>query len=263
MLIVDTKIIQNPELTDLDVAVWCFAKIAAYSGYTPVNTITGADIAYQIYNTLTLSHGIRDSISRSLIKLIEANYLSGEKIGGGIYAVTISSFEPTEYYIKVEPDDLRRIMQLPNHPAAILRQYLYILSTINLKTKCGMWSITQLAENLDSSEKTVMRNNQQLEEMKLLYIYHAGDQQTTNTYGRWEDKAEIENYGDCRTGGTKRKSSANYKRRMRQLYNQVAKGHKYNSATMQEIREYCEQENEIMKNTPHIVPNLYNLQLFD
>ena len=240
MLPVPYNIIRNDDLSDLDVTVWCFTKILSYNHNIESLLVSVADLVYQMYGRLTVNHGITDGVGTSLRKLIKKEYIIATQVNNHSYAVNKDQYQQTnsEYEIYVDPADLRRIMQLPNHPAAVLRQYLFILSTINTKTKCSMWSIPQLAEDLDKGEKTIMKQNGELEELKLLYIYHAGNGRTTNTYGRYEDREAIERYGDFRTGGSKRKTTANYKRRMKQLANQVAKGKQYDQNIMEELAEY-------------------------
>lgn len=265
-LFVPQEMVRDQGCSNLDVVVWCYALFEVYSYYKEDDLLYASQIAYQIKRNNNFTPNYVSEISECLRNLLEAGYLKGERINRSQYLITRESFDLTRYsyFIKVKVADVRRIMQECSKPNTVLRYYLIMLSTIDYKTNCGTWRNESIADVLGNDASIVSRILPVLEKMGLLYVYRS--MQISNTYGRMEDKDSIIKVGKERGGDRSRiTKSSNYKRRMTQLYNQIAAGREYDAAVVKDVRKYCEEKNDQEKMRqladPSYEPKLYDISV--
>ena len=269
MVYVRDDLIRDPNFTNEDVAVWCYVNMMEYSALKTNDLTSSARIAYQMFNTLDINHGITDRITASLQYLIETKMLLGKRVSKQYYDISNKTFNTTlwEHFTKVDESAIRRIFSEHKRPFAILRYYLLMLTTIDTKTKVGTWKSETLADLLKIDVTTLTRYYKAMEKLELIYIYRGIH--SSNTYGRFENKDLIIAAGNKRTDGKQIKTAANHRRQMTQWYNQIKRCNpKYTEDVyiMEEVREYCEttneQEMELAAQKPHYVPKLYDMSIF-
>lgn len=268
---VPQDLIRDRNMTDVDVATWCLCSIEVFAPWKDSSLITVSQLAYQMHNTMNVAHSIKEEIGISLQHLLEENYLIGERRGKQYYEVFKESFnmDNYEYFVNVDENAIRKIFK-HLRPYSVLRAYLLILTTINSKTKCSSWSKERLAELIGKDTTTITRYNKFFEDEKLLYIYHAKPAGEgvyfTNVYSRYEDREAARKYGDSRSGNNGETADTNLKRRYAQMYNMIKAGKKfYSPEEMQEVRAYCEAENErrqkIYAKNPSYDQKLYDISI--
>ena len=240
-MLVSQEFVRNPEFTNYDIAVWCYAFIETYAPYKDHALLSTTIIADQMFGNIGTKRYNCEEISKSLKHLVDSEMLHAEQVGKQYYRVYKDSFDIPDdnHYFRVEIPEIRSIFER-NRPFSILRHYLLVLSTINPKTKCGFCSNEKMASFLGEDIETITRYNNILHDMRLIYVYRGV--YSSNTYGRYEDKDSVIAEGNKRSGNRQVKLGANHKRRMTQLYNQVKAGNsKYtqDEVMMDEIYDYC------------------------
>ena len=174
MLFIPKDLILDQNITDIDVATWCLCDIVVNSSLKESDLITVSQIVYQMHNTVDINRSTKEEIGIAIQHLLEENYLIGERQGKQYYEIFRDSFymEENEFFVKAHEDDIRKIFK-NLRPFTALRVYLYLLSTINPKTKISAWNKEQLAELIGKDTTTITRYNKFFEDEKLLYIYRA------------------------------------------------------------------------------------------
>ena len=215
MVYIFQDIVQKVDLSDLDVAVWCFLSIDVYSPRKSCTYVTGGTIASQMYGKDKISAKIKTKVSKSIEMLINGGYVIGHKCEDKIFCIESNSFEikkyPNRYFCEVEEAVIRQIINSKYQPINLLRQYLLILSATNYNTKSCIWKIETFANITGKEPRTIATYINTLEKMKLIYV-HRSKLHTSNTCGRYEDKEEIEKFAQVRM-------TSNDKRRITQLKN--------------------------------------------
>lgn len=246
MIYVPQKLIRNTEVTNVDVATWCFTNVIVYGPLKDYDIVTPAQIAFHMFGTANpSSHSVIDEIYKSLQHLLETNMLHGERVNSRFYKILKSSFAAETPFVKVEQQDLFKIIAETVRPYSVIRNYLYLLSTIDPNTKCGTWKNDTIIAGLEEDETVLTRSYKVLEKLELLYVYRAV--QSSNTYGRFEDKEEIIKIGKQRSNNRTLHLSSNVKRKYTQLYNQVKAGNKKytdDPLVMSEIYDFCQSIND-------------------
>lgn len=256
IIYVPQELIRDQGCSHLDIVVWCYLLMEIYSPYIKKSMVSAAQIAYQIKESNEYTRNFVSDIADSIRNLLEAGYIKGERVDRMHYVIQKDSFNPSEYnyFVQIKADDLRLIMRETSRPNSTLHYYLVLLSTINREKKCGYWSNESLADILDNDATIITRHMAILEKIGLIYVYR--NMNTTNTYGRFEDKDVIIAQGKARSNGSRVTKASNIKRRMTQMYNRVKAGHTYDPVIMEEIRDYCQRKND------ETGENFYDLSIF-
>lgn len=264
MLYVPTNLIQDPEMTGLDIAVWCFMRADSLGVDKTCNYVYAPNILCQMYGHVDFSPTYFTKIGKSIEKLHDAGYFNGEKVGIYRYIAENQSFDNNgEYFRQVDTSDLRKILNsnCGKHPYEVLRQYLLILTSINIKTKYSEWSLERFAAYTGRELQTISGYIRFLEELQLIYVFrHSAFSYVTNVYSRYEDRGVVD---AAFSNAKKLAPTVNDKRRFSQMYNQIKAGNReYPPEIKAQILEYCIKENEKREKLYKKNPK-YNKKLFD
>ena len=132
----------------------------------------------------------------------------------------------------------------------------------------GTMSMEYIALQAGSSQRTCIRYNDILSEMKMIYIYKSNDKvregdklkQIKNCYSRYVDKDACEEYASNYENWygvqhkivltQKNKEQADNNRRLAAIYNRVCEGYgdTYDKATIMQVHKYVTNKNKVLQN---------------
>ena len=140
-----------------------------------------------------IKEGLNSLIDREIIEVIDCNnndYILSSK------GLTVNTEK--EKFVVVEQWEMNRIFEMGNKPFGIFDFFATIVGTINNATKEWHMSQDTMVEVFGSSKRTINDYLQQLEEMKLLYVYRPNKrrsdgtfQNVNNSYGRYADRDKV------------------------------------------------------------------------
>ena len=159
--------------------------------------ITGRFLNVKIQKDRTIINGIKEGlnslIDREIIEVVDCNnndYILSSK--------GLSIDTDKEKFVVIEQWEMQRIFEMGNKPFGIFDFFATIVGTINNTTKEWHMSQDAMIEVFGGSKRTINDYMQQLEEMKLLYIYRPKKRRTdgtfqnvNNSYGRYADKEKV------------------------------------------------------------------------
>lgn len=150
---------------------------------------------------------------------------------------------------------------------AMLRYFVALVSTFNWSSRIGSMSMEYIALQAGNSQRTCIRYNEILSEMKMIYVYKSNDKvregdklkQIKNCYSRYEDKDACEEYASnyeewygvqhqiVRT--KKNKEQADNNRRLAQIYNRICEGYgdTYDEETIRKVHKYVTNKNKALQ----------------
>ena len=140
-----------------------------------------------------IKEGLNSLIDRDIIEIIDCdkdNYILSSK------GLTVDTEK--ENFVVIEQWEMQRIFENGNKPFCIFNFFVTIVGTINNITKEWHMSQDGMVEIFGGSKRTVNDYLQQLEEMKLLYVYRPKKrrsdgtfQNVNNSYGRYADRDKV------------------------------------------------------------------------
>ena len=159
--------------------------------------ITGRFLNVKNNKDRTIISGIKDGfdslIKKEIIEIIDCdkdNYILSSK------GLTVDTEK--ENFVVIEQWEMQRIFENGNKPFCIFNFFATIVGTINNITKEWHMSQDGMVEIFGGSKRTVNDYLQQLEEMKLLYVYRPKKrrsdgtfQNVNNSYGRYADRDKV------------------------------------------------------------------------
>jgi len=246
MLVLPNELVRDPNITDQELFVYVFTKVLTYSTNYESCMFSVTEVMDQAYGESS-SHSTYDRFSSAFKSLIAKGYLRIRKVNKQAWYIFMETFalDEDESYFKVEPEDLRLLVDsIKKNRATVFRYYLLLLSTINLKTKVGFYDRTWFANILNITPNTVGNYTQQLEKLKLISVYRSADFTTSNTYGLYVDSERVRTEGAKRSKGRELSAASNMKRRYVQMYQNFMNGYDYNIVQLQDIYEHMKWRNE-------------------
>ena len=159
--------------------------------------ITGRFLNVKNQKDRTIVNGIKEGltslIDREIIEVVDCNnndYILSSK------GLTVNTEK--EKFVVVEQWEMQRIFEMGNKPFGIFDFFVTIVGTINNTTKEWHMSQDTMVEIFGGSKRTINDYLQQLEEMKLLYVFRPKKRRTNgtfqninNSYGRYADKEKV------------------------------------------------------------------------
>ena len=159
-------------------------------------TMTGSWIDKR-NNDRRLYNGIKDALStlaeRKMITILDQN--------GDNYIISNKGLEVNtdkEKFIVVELWEMQKIFSESSKPFNVFTFYVNLIGTINNKTKEWHMSQDEMVSLWGASKRTVNDYLEQLEKMKLIYVYrhkkrrvNGTYQKLNNSYGRYCDKQAV------------------------------------------------------------------------
>lgn len=183
-----------------------------------------------------------------------------------------------ENFMFVYPEEVHKILtcnEIMKKKISMLRYFVALISTFNwcksmrnLQGKISTMSIEYIATQAGMiSQRTCIRCNEILSEMKMIYVYKSNDKervgdklkQIKNCYSRYADKDACEEYASnyenwygsqhiiVRT--QKNKEQADNNRRLAQIYNRICDGYgdTYDEETIRKVQKYIVNKNKTLQ----------------
>lgn len=181
-------------------------------------------------------------------------------------------------FMFVYPEEVHKILtcnEIMKKKISMLRYFVALISTFNwsksmrdLQGKISTMSIEYIATQAGMmSQRTCIRYNDILSEMKMIYVYKSNDKervgdklkQIKNCYSRYADKDACEEYASnyenwygsqhiiVRT--QKNKEQADNNRRLAQIYNRICDGYgdTYDEETIRKVQKYIINKNKTLQ----------------
>lgn len=274
----DQNIINNQSVSNDALAVYCVLRSIMKQEKSDY-VITANQLLFEAtgqtliskYNKTCFLRGLNELIKMGIVSL-KYEFNISEKLldlssialckGDGIRFTTI---------------DLSEIQTILNNCGtnrySVLRYFILLIGTFNPSIIVSLSEDDQASRILSTmpidylcrisglSKSTVLTYNKILEDLQLLYIYHAADYYRTdeksirsppNVYARYYDKKYVDQYveNDAIYQGyekynSNKKVTANHKRRLAQRYNRViSETHNYSVEEIQEVYDYILDSNK-------------------
>lgn len=183
-----------------------------------------------------------------------------------------------ENFMFVYPEEVHKILacnEIMKKKISMLRYFVALISTFNwcksmrnLQGKISTMSIEYIATQAGMmSQRTCIRYNEILSEMKIIYVYKSNDKervgdklkQIKNCYSRYADKDACEEYASnyenwygsqhiiVRT--QKNKEQADNNRHLAQIYNRICDGYgdTYDEETIRRVQKYIVNKNKTLQ----------------
>lgn len=182
-----------------------------------------------------------------------------------------------EQFVTIFPKEIHKILackEIMKKKISMLKYFVVLISTFNwaksmenLQGKIGSMSIEYIALQAGNSQRTCIRYNEILSQMKMVYIYKSNDKlregnklkQIKNCYSRYADKDACEEYASNyeKWYGVqhkivltqKNKKQADNNRRLAAIYNRICYGYgnAYDKATIREVHKYVTNRNKALQ----------------
>lgn len=241
--------------------------------------ITEAQIYYYLTTKTINSRWVKHTIHSGIEELVNNGIVSVKQTLNthdkifDLSSLHISK-DSDKKFIVVELSEIQAILNgCGVNKYSILRYFILLIGTFNPNITVFLSELDQASRILSTmpieylckltglSKSTILTYNKILEDLQIIYIYHAADYYRTdphtiksppNVYGRYRDREYINQYikNDAQYRGygnydSNSKAKANHKRRLAQRYNQIVFGQKECSHTeIQEVYDYTIAHNE-------------------
>ena len=246
-----------------------YLAIKSVCGNSP-NLIRAESVAFKLFGDCNNRYFINKT-KNSLQKLAEMEFITA--IGGGNYTVDQEQLKITPPFISIGEGVFERLANNPKllvHYLLIKKGRSYQIEVKGKKSVVCCLPIEYFMDQEDVSDRTIIRYNKQLEEMKLIYInrsqYEVGkERREINVYSLYEDREYADAYRPIyKEDNTK----ANDRRKAAALYNAYCKNpSRYSEAEKNEIREMVEKYNEdclvLGESQPDYLKKIKDLDIFD
>lgn len=223
--------------------------------------ITGRFLNIKNQKDRTIISGIKDGlgslISREIIEVIDYNkddYILSSK--------GLSVDTEKENFVVIEQWEMQRIFEAGNKPFCIFNFFASLVGTINNVTKEWHMSQDNMVEIFGGSKRTINDYLQQLEEMKLLYVYRPNKRRSdgtfhniNNSYGRYADRDKVifSAMSYVKTIECEDINNSIDRRAIKLRYNAYcngAKKYKNNPELVESLRQECIKYNKSLKTNP-------------
>lgn len=246
-----------------------YLAIKLISGNRP-SLIRPESVAFKLYGDCTNKYYLNKT-KESIKELVDLEFI--ESLGSDNYAINQEQLKITPPFISIEEGVFERLANSPKllvHYLLIKKGRSYQIAVNGKNSVVCCLPIEYFMDQEDVSDRTIIRYNKQLEDMKLIYInrsqYNIGkERREINVYSLYEDKEYADAY---RPNYIKDNSRANDRRRVTALYNSYCKNpQKYSEAEKENIREmvlqYNEECEELGKLQPDYLLKIKDLDIFD
>ena len=230
-------------------------------------------LAYYLTGDVADSNVLKNSLAKGIAELQEHNIitiisdLSTKK--SFEYVINFTDvFVDTDKvkYVVAYTDEIQKIMSCGEDMKKRIGMMIYFIALVSTfdgsnglgewTNKIGHMSMQYIAGQADISDRTCIRYNEVLTDIKVLFIYKSNDKiriddrlkQIKNCYSRYCHKGICEQYAEnyeewnghnhtiVRT--KKNKAQADKNRRLGQLYNLICAGYEYPEETVKEVYKY-------------------------
>lgn len=258
---------------------------------TTVDCVSVNKMAYTLIGSRECyEKALTDALQRGIYELVGGNSLAIVKDFSSKnsyeYLLDFTNMyldKEKDNFIIITSDEVYKILvcnEVMKKKISMLKYFVALISTFNwsksmsclenmpnLQGKIGAMSMEYIATQADNSQRTCIRYNDILVDLKMIYVYKSNDKiregdklkQIKNCYSRYEDKDLCEMYASnyenimghnhkiVRT--QKKKEQADNNRRLAQIYNRICEGYgdSYDEATIREVYKYITNKNKSLQ----------------
>ena len=270
--------LHSSAFSNYEIAAYCFLKTVVTVTYTTEHCISYSQASYYLTGSTTYSKRFPIYIKNGIDALIQKEVVRKIESSKSEYIIDCSSLwddtKDTSFVI-INFYEIRKIFQITDcNSFQLLRYFLVLIGTISSSIDVwidsldhksrvvGNMTIEYISDLSGISPRTIKEYNRILENNQLLYIFRQDDfllsaddkniSRMANVYGRPDDKLYIDSYANSQKKEKKtykwinsEVENANRKRKLAQMYNQIAngKGQKYSFEELQQVYDYIHSEN--------------------
>ena len=271
-------ILHSSAFSNYEIAAYCFLKTIVTVTYTTEHCISCSQASYYLTGSTKYSKRFPVYIKNGIDGLIQKGIIIQQGVTQREYILDCSSLwddtKDTPFVI-IDFFETRKIFQITDcNNFQLLRYFSILIGTISssidvwldsLEHKSrvvGNMTIEYLSDLSGISIRSIKEYNRVLENNQLIYIFRQNDfllssdekniSRMANVYGRPTDKLYIDSYAESQKKEKKsykwinsEVENANRKRKLAQMYNQIAKGkgQKYSLEEIQQVYDYISSEN--------------------
>lgn len=271
-------ILHSSAFSNYEIAAYCFLKTVVTVTYTTEHYISYSQASYYLTGSTKYSKRFPVYIKNGIDALIQKEVVRKIESSKSEYIIDCSSLwddtKDTSFVI-IDFYEIRKIFQITDcNSFQLLRYFLVLIGTISSSIDVwidsldhksrvvGNMTIEYISDLSGISPRTIKEYNRILENNQLLYIFRQDDfllsaddkniSRMANVYGRPDDKLYIDSYANSQKKEKKsykwinsEVENANRKRKLAQMYNQIAKGkgQKYSLEEIQQVYDYIHSEN--------------------
>ena len=271
-------ILHSSAFSNYEIAAYCFLKTVVTVTYTTEHCISYSQASYYLTGSTKYSKRFPVYIKNGIDALIQKEVVRKIESSKSEYIIDCSSLwddtKDTSFVI-IDFYEIRKIFQITDcNSFQLLRYFLVLIGTISSSIDVwidsldhksrvvGNMTIEYISDLSGISPRTIKEYNRILENNQLLYIFRQDDfllsaddkniSRMANVYGRPDDKLYIDSYANSQKKEKKsykwinsEVENANRKRKLAQMYNQIAKGkgQKYSLEEIQQVYDYIHSEN--------------------
>lgn len=271
-------ILHSSTFSNYEIVAYCFLKTVVTVTYTTEHCISYSQASYYLTGSTKYSKRFPVYIKNGIDRLIQKGIIIQKGVAQKEYILDCSCLwddtKDTPFVI-IDFFEIRKIFQITDcNNFQLLRYFSILIGTISssidvwldsLEHKSrvvGNMTIEYLSDLSGISIRSIKEYNRVLEKNQLIYIFRQDDfllssdekniSRMTNVYGRPADKLYIDSYAGSQKKEKKsykwinsEVENANRKRKLAQMYNQIAKGkgQKYSLEEIQQIYDYIHSEN--------------------
>lgn len=236
------KYYKSEDLTDEELSVYlCLLPQLLTANYTDRVVIATEALAYTIYGTDCVRRK-RNTTGAALSSLYKKGIITGEIIHDGLYFIdTIPSIDRD--YVLIPYEAIIQLMRSAyKNKYQLIRYLCWLLDSRFNGSVVGNQKMSYFATMLNVSESTIMRYNENLEELKIIHIRReTGNDGKANAYGLYEDRHEVDEWADRQNYGKSNKS--NWLRSVSGRYNWLVKNPdqvtEEDIVNFKEYNDYC------------------------
>lgn len=255
-------------------------SIAIVDKYTTKMYVSSEQLCYNL--TDGFAAGYLSMLDKGIYELQDREMITLEDAGkyGWVFDVEKLYLDTKkQFFVIVEDWEIRKILNCEqitycNKRVSLMRYFIALISTFDNSAsfeygagKIGHMTIDFIAAQAHTSLRTAKRYNDELSDMKIIYIYRTNDKlvvdgklkQIKNTYSRYKDKDICINFGEnSESQGyihqvvipRKNKEQADRNRSLGAKYNALLNWHtdgreyKYDEDTIREVYRYVDNKNK-------------------
>ena len=245
-------------------------------------TLVGSRECYEKALTDALQRGIYELVGGNSLAIVK-DFSSKNSYEYLLDFTNMYLDKEKDNFIIITTNEVHKILvcnEVMKKKISMLKYFVALISTFNwsksmsclenmpnLQGKIGAMSMEYIATQADNSQRTCIRYNDILVDMKMIYVYKSNDKiregdklkQIKNCYSRYEDKDLCEMYASnyenivghnhkiVRT--QKKKEQADNNRRLAQIYNRICEGYgdSYDEATIRDVYKYITNKNKSLQ----------------
>ena len=252
------------------VVTFIFIKSIFGASNCDQNIVIPEAIALCQYGTYKPTKYALNKIKDNLNELVKLEILQAAE---NFYIINKEQLEVAPPFVTIEPGVFKKLMNDPKllvHYLMIKKGRSYQIEVNGKHSVVCCLSLEWFAKHEEVSARTILRYNQQLEELQLIYInrskYQSGNEcRELNVYSLYEDKAYADAY---RPTYENDEMKANERRKAAALYNSYCKNpNKYSEEDKEAIRELIIRYNDDCLRLGQLQPDYLNkikdIDIFD